>query len=74
MEVFVKLAIWVTLNAFFLSSADCFSKLIFCKKLFQEYHQSVKQFGCRSGQTISRPDLGPNCWQRLSADDTRRQE
>ena len=46
----------------------------FSKIFFQEYHQSVKhlqdpdQAWCRVG-----PDLGPNCLQRLSADDTSRQ-
>ena len=36
---------------------------------------SVKQFGFRSGSTFCfvGPDLGPNCLQRLSADDTIRQ-
>ena len=29
-----------------------------------------KQFGPRSGPTKFWPDLGPNCFQRLSADDT----
>ena len=32
-------------------------------KIFQENHQSVKQFGGKIG-----PDLGINCLQRLSAD------
>ena len=38
----------------------CFSKLTF-KKIFQEQYQSVKR-------SVG-PDLGPNCLQRLSADD-----
>ena len=37
----------------------------FLQKIFQEYHQSVKQLGS-SG-------FGPNCLQRLSADDASRQ-
>ena len=45
-----------------------FFKINIFKKFFQEYHQSVKQFGSRSGPTFC-PDLGPNCLQRLSADD-----
>ena len=45
-----------------------FPKSTFSKKFFQEYLQNVKQFGCRSGLTKC---LGPNCLQRLSADDTR---
>ena len=38
-----------------------FSKINFFEKFFHEYHLSVKQIG---------PNLGPNCLQRLSADDT----
>ena len=49
----------VILHAF-LSSADFFQN-----QLFQEYHLSVKRFVV--------PDLGPNCLQRLSADDSSRQ-
>ena len=49
----------------FLSSTDFF-KINFFENFFQEYHQSVKQFGCRSG-------LCPNCLQMLLADDTSRQ-
>ena len=43
-----------------LSSADFFFffKLNFYEKLFQEYHQSVKHFGPRSGPTFCRADLG----------------
>ena len=36
-----------------------FSKSTFSKKIFQEYYQRG-------------PDLGPNCLQRLTADDTSR--
>ena len=32
----------------FLSSAEFFFKIIDFKKIFQEYHQSVKQFGSGS--------------------------
>ena len=35
----------------FLSSADFFHNKLF-KKIFLEYHQSVKQFGSRSGLTL----------------------
>ena len=44
-----------------------FLKINFLKKFFQEYHQSIKQFGSVG------PDLVPNCSQTLSADATRRQ-
>ena len=56
----------------FMSSTDFFSAKLF-KKIFQEYHQSVEQFGPKSGLTFVRPDLGPNCLHRLSADDTSEQ-
>ena len=45
---------------FLLSSVDFFSRLTFSKIFFQEHYQSVSPVG---------PDLGPNCLQRLSADD-----
>ena len=59
---------WVIVHAF-LSSADFFQLL---RKQIQEYHQSVKQFGSRSGPTkrFVGPDLEPNGLQRLSADNT----
>ena len=43
-----------------------YQKLLF-QKFFQEYHESVKQFGSRSGPTLCRTDLGPNCFKKLSA-------
>ena len=52
---------------------SAFSKSSFLEKFFQEYHQTVKQFGPRSGPTFVGHDLGPNCLQllfRLSADNT----
>ena len=49
-----------------------FFLIIFFKKIFQEYHQSVKQFESRSGIHFVGPDLGPNCLKRLSADDKSR--
>ena len=53
----------------FLSFADFF-QINFFEEFFQKYHQSVKQFGSRSGPTFVSPDLGSNCLQRLSADNT----
>ena len=47
-----------------------FFKIEIFKKNFQEYHRSIKQFGSKSGRHFVGPDLGPNCLQRLSADDT----
>ena len=39
-------------NTNFASFADFFFKNNFFEKFFQEYHQSVKQFGSRSGPTF----------------------
>ena len=51
-----------------------FSKSTLSKILPGNYHQSVKQFGSRSGRLFVGPDLGPNCLlNRLLADDTSRQ-
>ena len=41
-----------------------FFKINFFEEFFQKYHQSVKQFGSRSGPTFFSPDLGSNCLQR----------
>ena len=53
----------------FLSSADFFSKSVFPKKRFQEYHQSGEQFGSRSCPTFGRalhvPKLFARSAQRL---------
>ena len=56
----------------FLSSIIHF-KLNFLESLFQEYQQSVKQIIADQGRRLVGPDLGPNCLQRLSTDDTSRQ-
>ena len=58
--------------AAFLLSAEFFFKINFFDKFFQEYHQSVKQYGSSSDPTFCGPDFGPNCLQSLSADDTSR--
>ena len=50
--------------ACFLLSADFFQST-FLKNSYQEYRQSVKQFGSRSP---AGPDLDQNCLQRLSVD------
>ena len=49
-----------------------FFKINFFEKFSHEHHQSVKQFGSRSGRHFVGPGLGPNCLQKVSADDTRR--
>ena len=49
----INSANWVIFYAF-LWSADFFSNQYFSDKFFQEYHQSVKHFGSRSGRTFCR--------------------
>ena len=51
----------------FLLSTDLVFKSIFFEIFFQEYYQSVKQLH------FVRPNLGPNCLEKLSSDDTIRQ-
>ena len=48
--------------------ADFFFKTTFSKNI-QEYNQSVKQLDPDQVRSVG-PDLGPNCLQKLSADDT----
>ena len=54
-----------------LLSADFFSEIIFSKKFFHKHHQNVKIFDLDPDQDrhFFCPDMGPNCMQRLSADD-----
>ena len=47
----------------FMLSVDLFFKLL--KNVFQEHYQSVKQDPDQA-RNSTRPDLGPNCLQRLS--------
>ena len=55
-----------------LPSADFFQHLIFSKKFFQEHTIRVSN-GLNPDQDlhVAGPDLGPNCLQRLSADNKR---
>ena len=50
--MFYLFACWVISFFFFFVICGFFSKINFFKKIFQEYHQSVKQFGFRSGPTF----------------------
>ena len=43
------------------------------KTFLQDYHQSGKQVGSRLAERFVGPDLGPNCLERLSADDSSKQ-
>ena len=53
-----------------------FFKSAFSKTFFREHDQNVKWLGysLRSGLTFFGPDLGPNCLQRLSADNKSRRK
>ena len=74
--LYLRVACYVIVLALLSYSAFVFKIDIF-KKIFQNNHQSVKQFGPRSGPTEQCHDLGPdlnsNFLQRLSADTTGRQ-
>ena len=50
-----------------------FFKINLFKKFLKEIRLSVKHFGSRSGGCFVGTDLGPNCLQRLSADNMSRQ-
>ena len=50
-----------------------FFKINVFEKFFEEYHQSVKQFGSRSGSTFCRAQSGSKLLNRLSVDDASRQ-
>ena len=63
-------AYWVFFHAF-LSSADFFSKLIFSKILSRIPSVPNSLDPDQARQNVG-PDLGPNCLQRLSADNTSR--
>ena len=53
----------------FLSSADFYSKLSFLKKKSRNTTRVSNILGQDQARHFVRPDLGPNCLQRLSADD-----
>ena len=54
-ELNKMLILWMLGNyACFFCCLWIFLKLLFFKNIFQEYHQSVKQFGSRSGPTFCR--------------------
>ena len=53
-----------------LSSSDFFQNNFF-KKIFQEYHHSAKQLDPDLAGSSVGPDLGQNCFHRLSVEDKR---
>ena len=57
----------------FLSSADFFSKSTFSKIFFRITIRVSNSLDPDQARHIVGPDLGPNCLQRLSVDDTSRQ-
>ena len=68
----VKAASWVIYHAF-LSSADFFQdQLLLKKKYVKNTIRVSNSLDPDQARRFVGPDLGPNCLQRLSADDTRR--
>ena len=61
----------LTLNICMLGNLSCFTvcwfffKIIFFENFFQEYHQSVKQFGSRSGPTSCRAWSGSKLFAKV---------
>ena len=55
-----------------LSSADFFSKSTFLKNSFRNTIRVSNSLDPDQARPFVGPDLGPNCLQNLSADDTRR--
>ena len=49
-------------------SSAIFFKIIFLKKFFQKYHQSVNSLDPDQARYFVGSDLGPKCLQRISAD------
>ena len=56
-----------------LSSADFFQNELFSKNSFKNTIRVSKSLDPEQARYSVGPDLGPNCLQRLSADDTSRQ-
>ena len=50
-----------------------FFRIKFFEKFFHEFHKRFKQIDPDQARHFVRPDLGPNCLQRLSGEDTSRQ-
>ena len=63
------IAFWVILHAF-LSSADFFSKSTFMKNYFTNTIRVSNSLDPDVARRFVGPDLGPDCLQRVSADDT----
>ena len=54
----------------FLSSADIFQNLLFLKNSFRDTIRLSNSLDSDQARHYVGPDLGPNCLQKLSADDT----
>ena len=63
----ITLCMLCTFHDFFFSSVNFFRNQL--KKIYQEYHQSVKYLNPDQARRFVGPDLGPNCLQRFSAED-----
>ena len=66
--VCINSACWVIFHVFF-SRLLIFFNITLSKIVFQEQHQSVKHLDPDQARLFVGPDMGPNCLQRLSADD-----
>ena len=58
---------------FFLSSADFYFEVNFSKKSFRNALRVSNSLDADQDRQFVRPDLGPNYWQRISADNTGKQ-
>ena len=66
-------AFWVIFRPFFLSSAGFFFKTTSSQNSFRNTIRVSSSLDPDQARYFVRPDVGPNCLQRLSADDTSRQ-
>ena len=72
-SIYLTLYLLIILHAL-LSSAEFFSKSTFSNNSFRNTIRMPNLLDPDQARHYVRPDLGPKCLQRLSADDTRRQK
>ena len=63
---------WEIFSCFFLLSADCFQNQLFRKNSFRKTIRVSNSLDPDHSRHYVGPGLGPNCLQRLPADDTSR--
>ena len=65
----ISITLWIFQYCFYYSFILYYCAIFYSLDAgFFQYNQCVKQLGSRSGRHFVGPDLGPNCLQRLSAD------